>query len=151
MDYNYLVKKLTMAEVQPLSHAPIKKASGFKKFLRWLVFICMVILVIWFWWKYYYTYSDGYRSGLLQKLSHKGNIFKTYEGELVQRSIVSTGNVGIASEKFYFSVESDSVAVNMEKFEGKNVKLHYQQKNGTLPWRGESEYIVDKAEIDSNQ
>jgi hypothetical protein len=127
-----------------------KKAGGFKKFVRWFTFILLLVLGLFGYWKYYYTYSDGYRSGLLQKLSHKGNVFKTYEGELVQRSIVSTSNVGIASEKFYFSVASDSVAKKMQNFEGKNVKLHYQQKNGTLPWRGESEYIVDAVEIDNN-
>ncbi len=137
-----------MVELQAPTIQP-KKTSGFKKFLRWLTFIAIVVLVVIFWWKYFYTYSDGYRSGLLQKLSHKGNIFKTYEGELVQRSIVSTSNVGIASEKFYFSVEQDSLAKAMERYEGKNIKLHYQQKNGTLPWRGESEYIVDGFEIDS--
>jgi hypothetical protein len=127
-----------------------KKTSGFKKFVRWFTFILLVVLGLFFYWKYFYTYSDGYRSGLLQKLSHKGNIFKTYEGELVQRSIVSTGNVGIASEKFYFSVAIDSVAKAMEKLEGKNVKLHYLQKKGTLPWRGDSEYIVDGFELDTN-
>lgn len=127
-----------------------KNVSGFKKFLRWLTFISIVVLIVLFWWKYFYTYSDGYRSGLLQKLSHKGNIFKTYEGELVQRSIVSTNNVGIASEKFYFSIAVDSVAKAMQAFEGKNVKVHYLQKNGKLPWRGESEYIVDAVELDSN-
>lgn len=127
-----------------------KNVSGFKKFLRWLTFISIVVLIVLFWWKYFYTYSDGYRSGLLQKLSHKGNIFKTYEGELVQRSIVSTNNVGIASEKFYFSIAVDSVAKAMQAFEGKNVKVHYLQKNGKLPWRGESEYIVDGVELDSN-
>ncbi len=138
-----------MVDMQTANLQP-KKVSGFKKFLRWLTFISIVVLVVLFWWKYFYTYSDGYRSGLLQKLSHKGNIFKTYEGELVQRSIVSTNNVGIASEKFYFSVAVDSVAKAMQAFEGKNVKLHYLQKNGTLPWRGESEYIVDGVELDSN-
>ncbi len=127
-----------------------KKANGFKKFVRWFTFILLVVLLLFGYWKYYYTYSDGYRSGLLQKLSHKGNIFKTYEGELVQRSIVSTANVGIASEKFYFSIANDSVAKAMQNFEGKNVKLHYEQKNGTLPWRGESEYIVDGVELDNN-
>lgn len=137
-----------MAELQAPTIQP-KKTSGFRKFLRWLTFIAIVVLVVIFWWKYFYTYSDGFRSGLLQKLSHKGNIFKTYEGELVQRSIVSTSNVGIASEKFYFSVEQDSLAKAMERYEGKNIKLHYQQKNGTLPWRGESEYIVDGFEVDS--
>mgnify|MGYP003491427296 FL=1 len=63
---------------------------------------------------------------------------------------MSTANVGIASEKFYFSVANDSVAKAMQNFEGKNVKLHYLQKNGTLPWRGESEYIVDGVELDNN-
>ena len=138
-----------MADLQPISPQS-KKTGGFKKFLRWFTFLGIMLLVLFFWWKYFYTYSDGYRSGLLQKLSHKGNIFKTYEGELVQRSIVSTNNVGIASEKFYFSVSIDSIAKSMQNFEGKNVKLHYVQKNGKLPWRGESEYIVDKVEIDSN-
>ena len=134
----------------PIKPLP-KKAGGFKRFVRWFTFILLLVLCLFGYWKYFYTYSDGYRSGLLQKLSHKGNIFKTYEGELVQRSIVSTGNVGIASEKFYFSVASDSVAKTMQNFEGKNVKLHYLQKNGTLPWRGESEYIVDMVSIDSAQ
>ena len=126
-----------------------KKAGAFKKFMRWFFFILIVGLGLFGYWKYFYTYSDGYRSGLLQKLSHKGNVFKTYEGELVQRSIVSTNNVGIASEKFFFSVKSDSVAKVMMGMEGKNVRLHYEQKNGTLPWRGESEYIVDAVEIDN--
>jgi hypothetical protein len=127
-----------------------KKTSGFKKFIRWMEFLLLLVLIAFVYWKYFYTYSDGNRSGLLQKLSHKGNVFKTYEGELVQRSIVSTNNVGIASEKFYFSVVSDSVAKVMLNLEGKNVKLHYLQKNGTLPWRGDSEYIVDGVELDSN-
>jgi hypothetical protein len=127
-----------------------KKPGGFKKFVRWFTFILIVVLGLFGYWKYYYTFSEGYRSGLLQKLSYKGNIFKTYEGELVQRSIVSTNNVGIASEKFYFSVTVDSVAKAMQNFEGKNVKLHYLQKNGKLPWRGESEYIVDGIEEDKN-
>jgi hypothetical protein len=96
-----------------------------------------------FWWKYYYTYSDGSRSGLLQKLSHKGNLMKTYEGELVLSSISSTNSVALASEKFFFSVASDSVAKRMMEYEGKRVRLHYEQKKGTLPWRGDSEYIVD--------
>jgi hypothetical protein len=126
-----------------------KNASGFKRFVRWFTFILLVVLLLFGYWKYYYTYSDGYRSGLLQKLSHKGNIFKTYEGELVQRSIVSTNNVGIASEKFYFSVVNDSIAKMMQNFEGKNVKLHYKEKNGTLPWRGESRYLVDGIESDN--
>jgi molybdopterin-binding protein len=121
-----------------------KKAGAFKKFVRWFTFILLVVLGFLFWWKYFYTYSDGYRSGLMQKLSHKGNMFKTYEGELVMSSVASTSNVAIASEKFYFSVPSDSIAKALQLYEGKQVKVHYQQKNGKLFWRGESEYLVDE-------
>jgi hypothetical protein len=120
-----------------------KKKGGCGKYVALFLIAFLLIGGLIFWWKYYYTYSDGSRSGLLQKLSHKGNLMKTYEGELVLSSISSTNSVALASEKFYFSVASDSVAKKMMEFEGKRVRLHYEQKKGTLPWRGDSEYIVD--------
>jgi hypothetical protein len=120
-----------------------KKASSFRKFVRWFIFILIIVLGAFVYWKYFYTYSDGNRSGLLQKFSHKGNVFKTYEGELVLSSVASTTNVALASEKFFFSVTNDSVAKALMNYEGKRVKLHYTEKNGTLPWRGDSKYIVD--------
>ena len=119
-----------------------------RKFLGITSFIIILVLAVFIYWRYYYTYSDGNRTGLLQKFSHKGNIFKTYEGELVLSSIQSTGGVGIASEKFLFSVAEDSLAVHMMNYEGHKVTIHYEQKNATLPWRGESEYIVDKVIIE---
>lgn len=127
-----------------------KKTNGFKKFMRWFIFILLLGFAAFAYWKYFFTYSDGNRTGLLQKLSHKGTIFKTYEGELVLSSISSTAGVALASEKFYFSVADKAVATKMESFEGKKVKVHYLQKNGKLPWRGESEYIVDDVEQDNN-
>ena len=127
-----------------------KKTNGFKKFMRWFIFILLLGFAAFAYWKYFFTYSDGNRTGLLQKLSHKGTIFKTYEGELVLSSISSTAGVALASEKFYFSVTDKAVATKMESFEGKKVKVHYLQKNGKLPWRGESEYIVDDVEQDNN-
>ena len=127
-----------------------KKTNGFKKFMRWFIFILLLGFAAFAYWKYFFTYSDGNRTGLLQKLSHKGTIFKTYEGELVLSSISSTAGVALASEKFYFSVADKTVATKMESFEGKKVKVHYLQKNGKLPWRGESEYIVDDVEQDNN-
>ena len=123
-----------------------KRGCGKYVFMGLLFFIIIGSAI--FYWKYYYTYSDGYRSGMLQKLSHKGNLMKTYEGELVLSSVASTNNVALASEKFFFSVASDSVAKKMMDYEGKRVKLHYEQKKGTLPWRGDSEYIVDEVLIE---
>jgi len=115
-----------------------------KKFLGISTIIIVLFLAGFFYWHYYYTYSEGNRTGLLQKFSHKGNLFKTYEGELVLSSIQSTAGVGLASEKFYFSVADDSLAAKMMNYEGHKVTLHYQQKNASIPWRGDSEYIVDK-------
>jgi hypothetical protein len=135
------IKKEIVQDVQK-EIAPAKK-RGCGKYVFMFLFAFLLLGGLAFWWKYYYTYSDGSRSGMLQKLSHKGNLMKTYEGELVLSSIASSANVAIASEKFLFSVANDSLAKAMMPYEGKRVRLHYEQKKGTLPWRGDSDYIVD--------
>ncbi len=110
--------------------------------------IVIVILSFLIYWNYYNTYSEGNRSGILQKFSKKGNIFKTYEGELIMSSIASTGNVTIASEKFYFSVQEDTLAKTMFDLEGKHVNVHYEQKRNHLPWNGETNYLVSGVKRD---
>jgi hypothetical protein len=114
-----------------------------KKFLIWMVIILLLLLGPFVYWKYYFTYSEGNRAGLLQKFSYRGNIFKTYEGELVLSSVESNKNVALASEKFFFSVQDKNLAAKLSNLEGHMIVVHYQQKNGILPWRGETEYIVD--------
>ena len=119
-----------------------------RKILSTIVFIFLAVLVGFIFWKYYFTYSDGERFGLLQKFSRKGNIFKTYEGEMILSSVRGNTNVTIASEKFYFSVGDKIIADQLMRLQGRNVTVHYKQKNGTLPWRGESEYIVDSVRVE---
>ncbi len=131
-------------------NTPKRKMPGYKKFMYSLFFCLLIGLSIYGYWKYYFTFSEGYRTGLIQKLSFRGNFFKTYEGELVLSSIVSSTNVALASEKFYFSVPNDSIANVLQNFEGKQVKLHYVQKNHSLCWRGDSEYLVDGVIDQSN-
>lgn len=114
-----------------------------RKILIWLTALIVLILVITVYWKYFYTYSDGYRAGLLQKFSRKGMIFKTYEGELILSSVAGSKNVVIASEKFFFSVTNDSLASRLDTLQGRDVIVHYHQKNGALFWRGDSPYLVD--------
>ncbi|OIR08265.1 hypothetical protein GALL_94330 [mine drainage metagenome] len=114
-----------------------------KKIITIIFVLILSVSALWFWWSYYYTYSDGNRSGLLQKMSHKGNVFKTYEGELILNSLMINGTTPVSSEKFYFSVADKRIGEKLMQFEGLRVILHYQQKKGTLPWRGDSEYIVD--------
>ncbi len=114
-----------------------------KKVLYWTLAIAVVVIAILCYWKYSFTYSEGNRAGILQKFSYKGNMFKTYEGELVMSSIQSSQDVSLASEKFYFSVPDKELADRLLKLEGQRVVVHYKQKNGTLPWRGETKYLVD--------
>ncbi len=130
-------------EQMPVEPEKPKRRRSFTGFFIKSMLIILILGSGFIWWKYFYTYSDGYRTGILQKLSHKGNIMKTYEGELIMIGANTPSDFAISSEKFLFSVTNDSIAKDLMNFEGQKVKLHYQQKKGTLPWRGESEYIID--------
>ena len=114
-----------------------------KKFLYWGIALLLVFLAVFIYWKFGFTYSEGNRSGLLQKFSYKGAIFKTYEGELILSSVKSNQDVSLASEKFHFSVPDKALAEKLMKMEGTMVVLHYKEKNGSLPWVGETVYLVD--------
>lgn len=114
-----------------------------KKVLRWTMSLLIIFFVIFVYIKYFFTYSEGYRAGLLQKFSNKGVIFKTYEGELILSSVSSSANVAIASEKFIFSVLKKNVSLQYDTLQGKNVIVHYIEKKGIVPWRGDSRYLVD--------
>jgi hypothetical protein len=94
---------------------------------RWLIALLVVVLlgaayiaVVMSW-----SYSDGERAGWVQKLSRKGWLCKTWEGEL---SLVSMP--GAAPEKFLFTVHDDAVAAEINKVMGKRVALHYEEKVG---------------------
>ncbi|TCJ13312.1 hypothetical protein EPD60_13050 [Flaviaesturariibacter flavus] len=117
--------------------------SGARRIISSILLLGLLLLGIFVYWHYFNTYSEGNRFGLLQKFSRKGNLFKTYEGELILSSVTGNNNVPIASEKFFFSVSEDSVATRLLQLEGHRVSLHYTEKRGALFWRGESKYIVD--------
>jgi len=120
-----------------------------KKFLTWFIVIFIVVLSFLIYWFYYNTFSEGNRSGILQKFSKKGNVFKTYEGELIMSSIASTTNVTLASEKFYFSVKNDSIANALFNYEGKRVTLSYEEKRKHFPWNGETNYYITSIRTDA--
>jgi hypothetical protein len=118
-----------------------------RKYLVRIIIVVILLSGMITYWKYSFTYSDGYRAGLLQKFSRKGALFKTYEGEMILSSIQSNANVTLASEKFLFSVIDKNIATQLDRLQGESIVVHYEQKNSTLPWRGESEYIVDSVRI----
>ena len=120
---------------------------GTKKVLKWLLILVVIIGSVLIYWKYFYTYSEGYRAGLLQKFSHKGVFFKTYEGELILSSVSSNRDVALASEKFLFTVTNKSLMRQFDTLQGQPVIVHYRQKNASLFWRGDSPYLVDSVKI----
>lgn len=118
-----------------------------RKVLRWLILLLSLMFVIFIYWKYFYTYSEGYRAGLLQKFSSKGSLFKTYEGEMILSSVSSSRDVTLASEKFLFTMTNKNLIRQFDTLQGDNVIVHYRQKNGILFWRGDSQYLVDSVKI----
>jgi hypothetical protein len=84
------------------------------------------------------TFSQGDRVGYVQKLSKKGWLCRTWEGELAMASMP-----GAMPEVFNFSIRDDKVAAQVNEAQGKKVVLQYKQKRG-LPTTcfGETEYFI---------
>jgi hypothetical protein len=118
-----------------------------RKVLKWALGLIIVFFAIFIYWKYFYTYSEGYRAGVLQKFSSKGIVFKTYEGEMILSSISSTQEVALASEKFLFTMTNKALVRQFDTLQGNMVIVHYKQKNGRLPWQGDTPYLVDSVKL----
>ena len=120
------------------------KGSKIKSFLTWLFLIVFLIIGGIIYWNFYFVFGEGVKSGYLNYAVKKGNIFKTYEGKLIQEGF-GGGRAGIlTSNEFTFSVESDSIYKILESNSGKYFDLHYNEYKGVLPWRGNTVYIVDR-------
>jgi len=93
-----------------------------------------------------WSYSTGERAGWIQKLSDKGWICKTWEGELALVSLPGSATV----EKFQFTVRDDAVAAEITKVMGKRVNVHYEEKVG-LPTScfGDTRHYVTKVTVAS--
>lgn len=115
-----------------------------------LVTLMILILVVagllfaaYIWAMLNWSYSSGERAGWVQKLSNKGYICKTWEGEMALVSLP-----GSMPEKFIFTVLDDKAAEKLHSLMGKRVSLHYEQ-HIWLPTScfGETGYFVTDAKI----
>ena len=111
-------------------------------FLRRLLLalvILLLLVVAYFYAALHWSYSTGERAGWIQKLSDKGWVCKTWEGEIALVSIPGTSSV----EKFAFTVRDPAVAASLSRVMGKRVTVHYEQKVG-LPTScfGDTRYYV---------
>ncbi len=110
----------------------------------WTVIILVLSFIIFILINVTFTYSDGNRAGRLIKFSHKGYIFKTYEGELNLGGINSVNGGVMVNNMWDFSVSDQTVADSLSKLEGRDINIHYKEKMSSLFWRGDTRYIVDK-------
>jgi hypothetical protein len=109
--------------------------------IKRLILVLLVLVALaaaYLWLALKWSYSSGERAGWVQKLSNKGWVCKTWEGELALVSLP-----GSAPEKFEFTVSDAAVAAQITKVMGKRVSLHYEQKVG-LPTScfGDTRYYV---------
>jgi len=128
----------TVDKLQP------KSPGAFKKFMKIVAVIAIVVISGIIWWKYYFVFGEGVKSGELNYLVKKGNIFKTYEGKLIQSGFRSKTVGTVQSYEFEFSVSDDSIANVLMLNSGNYFDLHYKEYKGTIPWRGYSTFMVDK-------
>jgi len=128
----------------PSSRAPAKKVR-WKLWLLLMLFLLLpvVAIAVYAWVTLHYSYSSGERAGYIQKISRKGWLCKTWEGELAMTTVPGT-----APQIFQFSVRDDSIAHKIEQSSGQLVTLSYEQHKGVpTACFGETEYFVSNVRI----
>jgi hypothetical protein len=112
------------------------------KVLRFILVLLVALLLLasgWVWLTLNWSYSQGERAGYVQKLSKKGWLCKTWEGEIAMVTMP-----GAIPEKFDFTVRDEAVAQRINRMAGQRVVLNYEQHR-FIPSScfGETEYFVD--------
>ena len=114
-----------------------------KKFGAILGLMVVIGLLAFFYFRFFFVFGEGVKSGELNYVVRKGLVFKTYEGKLIQAGIRSQAAGSIQSYEFEFSVENAELAEKLMLQGGKTIELHYKEYFGRLPWRGFTKFIVD--------
>jgi hypothetical protein len=106
-----------------------------------VVILLVVIGIVYY--RYYFVFGDGTKAGTMNYFVHKGYMFKTYDGRLIQTGIRTPAQGNIQSNEFMFSVTDEKVAQKLNSSAGAYLELHYKEYLHTLPWRGVSNFVVD--------
>jgi hypothetical protein len=121
------------------------KITKFFKYMIWLIIIPIGLFALYTWATLNWVYSSGERAGFVQKISQKGFVCKTYEGELILVTVPGT-----QAEKFFFTVKDPAIFRQINETIGRRVRLVYEQHKW-IPSScfGDTEYFVTQVhEID---
>lgn len=121
-----------------------KKMHPVKKFFLYLLLFVALITTLYFTFIYYVPYSEGVRSGELIKISKKGYVIKTWEGE------ISQGISGAQVFKFSVMDNQPQVIDSLKKFQGNFVKVEYVERYKTFFWWGDTRHFITKVERESS-
>jgi hypothetical protein len=124
----------------------LSKVAKIFKILMWAIIIPIILFALYTWASLTWVYSSGERAGYVQKLSQKGYVCKTYEGELVLVSMPGT-----QAEKFFFTVRDAVIAKRINETVGKRVRLIYEEHVG-IPTScfGETGFFVQDVQLLEN-
>ena len=118
------------------------KAKRIGKNMLWIILISSILLSVGYYFYRTYPTSEGTRSGILFKISKKGIVFKTYEGQLQLAGATIMNKESI----WVFSASNAQVYKSLQNFEGKMVRLHYKEVVNSFPWQGDTNYLVNQVE-----
>ena len=120
------------------------------KEIGWVITLLVLAALAGFlYFKFWWVFSDGTKTGELNSLTYTGYFFKTYEGEMILAGYGNKNASGtVQSKTFKFSVKDKEVAQKLTEMTGLRVTVHYKEYKGRLPWRGYERAIVDHVEED---
>lgn len=99
---------------------------------------------------YWGVYDEGVRAGTVLRISKKGMIFKTYEGQLNVQTFGAIRGDNPILEAFDFSVSGTDQQVvddlQTVALSGERVILHYEARYAVFPWRGDTKYFITRVE-----
>lgn len=129
--------------MNPTAESSLSNVSRKKR--HWGIWITLVFLILpaallagYTWVTLHFAYSSGDRAGYIQKISKKGWLCKTWEGELAMVTLPGT-----VPQIFPFSVRDDSVAHQIQRAAGQRVALTYEEHRGVpTSCFGETKYFV---------
>ena len=121
--------------------APKKSTFG-RKIMRWTLLILLIALAIFFYFRYFWVFGEGAKAGELNYVVHKGFLFKTYEGKLIQVGLRGQQG-GMQKDDEAGPAAARDVAERRMANIGMQFNLHYKEYMGAVPWRGMSVFVVD--------
>lgn len=104
-----------------------QRGFGFVAWLGLVTILAVLLFGAYIWLMLSWSYARGERAGWVQKLSEKGYICKTWEGEMAMVTMP-----GSMPEKFLFTVRDDAVAEKIKAVMGKRVTLDYEEHVGLI-------------------